>query len=101
MWVKRGIDILAAAILIPLSAPVLLLAAIGIRLEDKGPVIYRHAVIGRYGVHTEVLKLRTMVPNASQMLDRIEAMNERKGGPLFKATNARRASMSSPSSGMC
>jgi exopolysaccharide biosynthesis polyprenyl glycosylphosphotransferase len=87
MWVKRGIDIVAAAILIPLSAPVLLLAAIGIRLEDKGPVIYRHAVIGRYGVHTEVLKLRTMVPNASQMLDRIEAMNERKGGPLFKATN--------------
>lgn len=87
MWVKRGIDIVAAAIMIPLSAPVLLIAAICIRVEDKGPVIYRHAVIGRYGVHTEVLKLRTMVPNASQMLDRIEDMNERKGGPLFKATN--------------
>lgn len=87
MWVKRGIDIVAAAIMIPLSAPVLLMAAICIRLEDKGPVIYRHAVIGRYGVQTEVLKLRTMVPNASQMLDRIEDMNERKGGPLFKAAN--------------
>jgi exopolysaccharide biosynthesis polyprenyl glycosylphosphotransferase len=85
--VKRGIDIAAAAVLIPLSAPVLLTAAILIRLEDRGPVIYRHAVIGRYGVQTEVLKLRTMVPNAAQMLDRIEAMNERKGGPLFKASN--------------
>lgn len=86
-WVKRGIDIAAAAVLIPLSAPVLLLAAICIRLEDRGHVIYRHAVIGRYGVHTEVLKLRTMVPNAAQMLERIEELNERKGGPLFKASN--------------
>lgn len=87
IWVKRAIDIAAAAVLLPLAAPVLLLAAIGIRLEDRGPVIYRHAVIGRYGVHTEVLKLRTMVPNAAQMLDRIEELNERKGGPLFKAAN--------------
>lgn len=86
-WVKRAIDIVAAAVLLPLCAPVLLLAAIAIRVEDKGPILYRHAVVGRYGVHTEVLKLRTMVPNAAQMLDRIEAMNERKGGPLFKAAN--------------
>jgi exopolysaccharide biosynthesis polyprenyl glycosylphosphotransferase len=87
MWVKRGMDIAAAAIMLPLFSPVLLLAAICIRLEDRGPVIYRHAVIGRYGVHTEVLKLRTMVPNASLMQDRIEELNERKGGPLFKASN--------------
>jgi lipopolysaccharide/colanic/teichoic acid biosynthesis glycosyltransferase len=84
---KRAIDIVTAAILLPLSAPVLLLAAIGIRLEDGGPVLYRHAVIGRYGIQTEVLKLRTMVPDANQKLDSIAAMNERKGGPLFKASN--------------
>ena len=85
--VKRAIDIFIAAVLLPLTAPVLLLAAIAIRLEDRGPVIYRHAVIGRYGVHTEVLKLRTMVPNAAQMQDEIADINEREGGPLFKATN--------------
>jgi exopolysaccharide biosynthesis polyprenyl glycosylphosphotransferase len=84
---KRGIDIVIAAVLLPLAAPVLLMAAIGIRLEDGGPVLYRHAVIGRYGVQTEVLKLRTMVPNAAQKLDGITAMNERKGGPLFKSSN--------------
>jgi exopolysaccharide biosynthesis polyprenyl glycosylphosphotransferase len=83
---KRAIDIVTAAILLPLSAPVLLLAAIAIRLEDGGPVIYRHAVIGRYGVHTEVLKLRTMVPNAAAMQDEIADLNEREGGPLFKAS---------------
>jgi exopolysaccharide biosynthesis polyprenyl glycosylphosphotransferase len=84
---KRAIDIITAAVLLPLSAPVLLLAAIGIRLEDGGPVLYRHAIIGRYGVHTEVLKLRTMVPNAAQMIDDLSEMNEREGGPLFKASN--------------
>jgi exopolysaccharide biosynthesis polyprenyl glycosylphosphotransferase len=85
--VKRATDIATAAVLLPLFAPVLLLAAICIRLEDGGPVLYRHAVIGRYGVQTEVLKLRTMVPNASRLQDGIAEMNEREGGPLFKASN--------------
>jgi len=84
---KRAIDIMTAAVLLPLAAPVLLAVAIAIRLEDGGPVLYRHRVIGRYGVQTDVLKLRTMVPDASKMLDDLEAMNERKGGPLFKASN--------------
>ena len=84
---KRAIDIVTAAVLLPLTVPVLLAAAISIRLEDGGPVLYRHRVIGRYGVQTDVLKLRTMVPDASKMLDDLAAMNERKGGPLFKASN--------------
>ena len=84
---KRAIDIVTAAILLPLSAPVLLAAAIAIRLEDGGPVLYRHPVIGRYGVQTNVLKLRTMVPDAAKMTDDLAAMNERKGGPLFKASH--------------
>ena len=84
---KRAIDIMTAAVLLPLSAPVLLVTAICIRLEDGGPVLYRHAVIGRYGVQTEVLKFRTMVPDAAQMIDDISDMNEREGGPLFKASN--------------
>ena len=87
MAAKRAIDIVTAAVMLPLTAPVLLAAAIAIRLEDGGPVLYRHRVIGRYGVQTDVLKLRTMVPDASKMLDDLTAMNERKGGPLFKASN--------------
>ena len=84
---KRAIDIVTAAILLPLSAPLMLLTAILIRLEDGGPVLYRHVVIGRYGIQTAVLKFRTMVPNAAQMQDGIAEMNEREGGPLFKASN--------------
>ena len=84
---KRAIDIVTAAVLLPLASPVMLLVAIAIRLEDGGPVLYRHAVIGRYGVQTVVLKFRTMVPNAAQLQDGIAEMNEREGGPLFKASS--------------
>ena len=87
MAAKRAIDVATAAVMLPLVAPVLLAAAIVIRLEDGGPVLYRHRVIGRYGIQTDVLKLRTMVPDASKMLKDLEAMNERKGGPLFKASD--------------
>jgi lipopolysaccharide/colanic/teichoic acid biosynthesis glycosyltransferase len=84
---KRAIDVVTAAVLLPLSLPVLLLTAIAIRLQDGGPILYRHVVIGRYGIQTEVLKFRTMVPNAAQMQDHLSEMNEREGGPLFKASN--------------
>ncbi|HET9969568.1 MAG TPA: exopolysaccharide biosynthesis polyprenyl glycosylphosphotransferase [Streptosporangiaceae bacterium] len=87
MAAKRAIDIAAAAILLPLVAPVLLAAAIIIKCEDHGPVIYRHRVIGRNGIETDVLKLRTMVPNAATLLGDLSAMNERKGGPLFKSSS--------------
>lgn len=85
--IKRAIDIAVTAAVLPLAAPVLIAAAICIKLEDGGRVIYHHSVIGRYGAPTTVLKLRTMVPNAAQLMADVEAMNERTGGPLFKASN--------------
>jgi exopolysaccharide biosynthesis polyprenyl glycosylphosphotransferase len=85
--VKRAMDMTLTVALFPLAAPVLIVAAIWIKLEDGGPVIHRHSVIGRFGVPITVLKLRTMVPNAEQMIGHVAALNERTGGPLFKATH--------------
>jgi exopolysaccharide biosynthesis polyprenyl glycosylphosphotransferase len=87
LGLKRTMDIAISVVLLPFVAPVLIVAAICIKLEDRGPLLHHHAVIGRHGVPTTVLKLRTMVPNASQMMADVAAMNERRGGPLFKATN--------------
>ena len=83
---KRVLDVTAAVVLLPLFAPVLLVAAAWIKLEDGGPVFHHHNVIGRLGKPMTVLKLRTMVPNAEEMLVDITELNERTGGPLFKAT---------------
>jgi lipopolysaccharide/colanic/teichoic acid biosynthesis glycosyltransferase len=68
-------------------APLLLAVAVLIKLEDRGPVLYRSERAGRNGVPIMVLKLRTMVPNASRMMSQVTALNERRDGPLFKAAN--------------
>lgn len=83
---KRAIDLTVTALICPFALPLLVIAALLIKLEDRGPVIHRHSVVGRFGVPITVLKLRTMVPNAEQMITHVAALNERKGGPLFKAT---------------
>jgi exopolysaccharide biosynthesis polyprenyl glycosylphosphotransferase len=84
--VKRAMDVTLTALLVPFVAPFLILAALAIKLEDRGPVLHRHSVVGRYGVPITVLKLRTMVPGAEKMIGHVAALNERTGGPLFKAT---------------
>jgi exopolysaccharide biosynthesis polyprenyl glycosylphosphotransferase len=83
---KRAMDVSLAACLGIAAAPLLLVAALLIKLEDRGPVTYRGQRVGRSGVLIDVLKLRTMVPDAAQMTDKVAALNERTGGPLFKAS---------------
>jgi len=65
--VTRVLDILIAAGALALAAPVLLVAAVVIRLESPGPAIYRHARVGRCGEPFELWKLRTMVQGAERI----------------------------------
>ena len=64
---KRLADILGAALGLVLASPVLALAALAIKLGDRGPVLFRQQRIGKDGVEFELLKLRTMVPNAERL----------------------------------
>jgi lipopolysaccharide/colanic/teichoic acid biosynthesis glycosyltransferase len=49
------------------TAPVLGLAMLGVKLEDRGPVLFKQKRVGKDGVEFEVLKLRTMVVNAEKL----------------------------------
>jgi lipopolysaccharide/colanic/teichoic acid biosynthesis glycosyltransferase len=62
--IRRAIDIAVSAAALMLTAPVLALAAVAIRLESRGPVIYRQRRSGLHGREFDVLKLRTMVDGA-------------------------------------
>ena len=57
----RILDIAIAALALALLSPVLLIAALAIKLGSRGPVFYRQRRVGLNGVEFEMLKLRTMV----------------------------------------
>ncbi len=61
---KRLFDILASLLLLILSAPIVLLTAIAVKLESKGPAFYRQARVGLFGVEFDVIKLRSMRQDA-------------------------------------
>jgi lipopolysaccharide/colanic/teichoic acid biosynthesis glycosyltransferase len=65
--VRRTIDILASAGGLLLSSPLLLAAAIAIRLESPGAVLYRQRRAGLDGRPFQMLKLRTMVSGAEHV----------------------------------
>jgi lipopolysaccharide/colanic/teichoic acid biosynthesis glycosyltransferase len=63
----RALDLLLASLLLALASPFLALAALLVRLESRGPALYRQRRVGRGGAPFELLKLRTMVPGAEAM----------------------------------
>lgn len=64
---QRALDLVVAGIALVLSAPVVGLAALAIRLESPGHPIYRQRRVGRGGRPFQVYKLRTMVTGAETM----------------------------------
>jgi lipopolysaccharide/colanic/teichoic acid biosynthesis glycosyltransferase len=64
---SRVLDVVLAATLLLVAAPLLALAALAIRLESRGPVFYRQLRVGRDGEPFELWKLRTMVAGAESM----------------------------------
>jgi len=56
----RALELAIALAILALAAPLLALAAIAIKLDSRGPVIYRARRVGRAGVEFELYKLRTM-----------------------------------------
>ena len=57
---KRAFDVVAASFIGLLFAPVLIVAAIAMKLRDPGPILYRQSRVGEHGAEFEILKLRSM-----------------------------------------
>lgn len=83
---KRTLDVVVAALILALAAPLLLLIAILVKLDSHGPVLFRQTRVGRHGCSFEVLKIRTMVADAELRLSSLLPANE-ASGPLFKLRN--------------
>ena len=83
---KRIFDYSVAGFGLLLTLPILLLSILAIRLESKGPVIFRQKRTGINGQLFEMLKLRTMYDGADAMKAELMDQNE-SDGPLFKMRN--------------
>ncbi|HEY4346336.1 MAG TPA: sugar transferase [Gaiellaceae bacterium] len=64
---NRALDIAIAGTGLVLSSPLYALGALAVKLEDRGPVLYKQKRVGKDGRDFEILKLRTMVPQAETM----------------------------------
>ena len=80
---KRFIDILGSSIGLILLSPILLIAAIAIKIESKGPVIFSQKRIGLNGKEFKMFKLRSMVEDAEALKKDLMKKNE-MSGPMFK-----------------
>lgn len=63
---KRFIDIVMAVILSVVTLPICILTALAIKLESKGPVLYRQKRVGQYNEEFEVIKFRSMGTDAEK-----------------------------------
>jgi exopolysaccharide biosynthesis polyprenyl glycosylphosphotransferase len=91
--IKRLIDIVVAAALLIVLAPLFLIVAWLIRFRDGPPVLFRQTRVGLHGRPFSVVKFRTMVPGAEARLVELQSANEIRGH-AFKMTDDPRLSRS-------
>jgi len=84
--IKRCIDIIAAAAALTVMLPFLIISAIAIKLDSKGPVFFRQVRIGKNGRRFTMYKLRTMVADAEARLDDLIDLDN-LDEPAFKIPN--------------
>ncbi len=84
---KRAFDIAIAGVLVVFLAPVFLTLALLIRVTSPGPVFYKQERIGLRGTTFNMLKFRSMRPDADSQLNLLLKAQGSSGKPLFKIDN--------------
>lgn len=76
LLLKRCFDLLLALILLVILALPMLVIAICVKLDSKGPVFYRQERVTTYGKHFRIHKFRTMVANAERIGSTVTVSND-------------------------
>ena len=80
---KRGIDFLCSFLGVIILSPVFIIVALLIKIDSKGPVIFKQERVGLRGKTFYMYKFRSMVVNAEELKDKLQKQNE-MSGPMFK-----------------
>lgn len=76
LCLKRWFDILASLILLLVLSPFILIMAIVIKADSKGPVFFRQVRVTQYGKTFRIFKFRTMVSNAEKLGTQVTVQND-------------------------
>jgi len=82
--IKRVFDILVSLVLLILFSPVLIVAAVAVKLDSRGPISIRQERVGENGRLFKMIKLRTMVADADQRIEEVIHQDE-EGHVIHKA----------------
>jgi exopolysaccharide biosynthesis polyprenyl glycosylphosphotransferase len=80
--IKRAIDLVVSATALILLAPLLAVIAIAIKVDSRGPVLFKQLRAGRRGEPFQMLKFRSMIDGADQLKEQLRHLNEAEG--VFK-----------------
>lgn len=83
--IKYAVEYLITFITVVLLLPLFGIVSLLIKLDSKGPVLFKHTRYGKNGKPFKVFKFRTMVRGAHLMQDKLKHLNEMDGGNLFKS----------------
>jgi exopolysaccharide biosynthesis polyprenyl glycosylphosphotransferase len=83
LFTKRLLDLAGSFVLLALTSPIILAAALAIKWTSPGTIIFRQERCTLYGRTFTMYKFRTMVDEAEQLRTELEARNE-QAGPVFK-----------------
>ena len=85
--VKRIFDICGACLALIIFLPIFLIVPIIIKLDSKGPAVYKTQRVGAKGKKFYLYKFRSMIIGADKMKQELMLKNERADGPLFKMSD--------------
>jgi len=81
--VKRGLDVIVAILGLAITAPLMLIMALAIKLDSPGTIIFRQERCGLRGRNFTMYKFRSMVDNSEELKPGLQDLNE-VDGPMFK-----------------
>lgn len=81
---KRAFDVCFSLLALLAASPVMIVAAVAVKVTSPGPLFYRAERIGQDSVPFRMIKFRTMVVDADQRLAEVAELNDSAGGVLFK-----------------
>jgi len=83
LFAKHLMDITLSLIALVVLSPLFLLIAIAVKIDSRGPVIFKQTRVGKGGKYFTMYKFRSMHRDAEERLKELQSKNERTG-PVFK-----------------